>query len=167
MAFTRDAWTTFLLCAVGGALVIIDTLDYPTVKGQGFGQGPAFYPQLLALALIALGVLVLIYGLRRKDSKADAPSGESESSGVVRVRPMLPYTVLVLSIVLVKAMSLLGFFISGFLLIALTVLLIQNSLKPVVIGRGLLFSAGILLLAWLVFTVFIGIELPGSDLFGG
>ena len=140
-SINRDPLVTGLVCGVVGLFVFVKTLTYPQVSGQGFGQGPAFYPQLLAATLIGLGLLILIHGLR---ASARSPAPEKGSPGsLVRVRSGLPYLVLGLSIVLMALMRYVGFFVSGFALVAVTIVWIKASLKPGVLVRGLLFSLGI------------------------
>ena len=73
--------------------------------------------------------------------------------------------IMVLSIILVLVMKYLGFFLSGFLLTILTVLMIRDSVDKRHLALDLLFSCGIIVLVYLVFEVFVGIELPSSIFF--
>ncbi len=153
---------TFIVCLVMGGLIFSDTLRYPEVQGQGFGQGPAFYPQLLAGALIFLGTLILVFDLAHKDTTASDTDGAQAGGGITYVPVIL---LMMLTIVTIIVMKYFGFFISGFLLTILSVLLIRGS----GMGRRLLpdlgFSVGMIVLVYLVFQVFVGIQLPEGTLF--
>ena len=159
----RGSVEVFLFSVVTGGVVFYDTLGYPTVQGQGFGQGPAFYPQVLAAALIVLGSLVLIQGFIQgplsKQYEADHPTAGP------RPRHGLVYSVFALAVASILAMKYTGFFIGGFVLAAATVFLIR---RPRTVRAGffdLIFSAGIITLVYLVFEVFIKVQLPRSILF--
>ncbi len=153
----QDSLTTSIFCFLLGGFILIQTSHYPEVQGQGFGQGPGFYPQLLAGVLIFLGALILF--------KEWISSG-SKSVGNGPVKPKLRYFSVVLlnvlSIVLIFLMKYFGFFVSGFLLILLTVFLIRWPSNMKLIGLDLIFSFGMILLVYLLFETFVGIELPNS-----
>ncbi len=149
---------TFLFCLGLGGFVIADCLTFPKPQGQGFGQGPGFYPQLLAGALLLLGALTLIEGLRA----GRAPKRPRESGG----RYALVAAVLGLSVLLMWFMRYLGFFLSGFLLSLISVALIRPSSRPKTWLADVVFSLGMILAVYLIFEVFIGIQLPRSILVG-
>ncbi len=158
----RDALATFIFCLVMGGFVFSDTLRYPDVQGQGFGLGPAFYPQLLAGVLILLGALILVFDLaKRKDTEPEA--GDLPSVSGVSYTPVV--LLMVLTVIMIVIMKYFGFFISGFLLTILSVLLIRGSdlLKHLLPDLG--FSVGMIILVYLVFQVFVGIQLPEAALF--
>lgn len=162
-AVRHDSWRTFLLCLILGVLVFIDTLRYPNVQGQGFGQGPGFYPQVLGGALVLLGILSILHDLFQTVSAEDSIEPSSSTRSEKRYMPVV--LVMVLSIGLISLMKYLGFFVAGFLLTFLTVLVIR---RPIGLRRVLLdlfFSAGIIVLVYLVFEVFVGIQLPSSVFF--
>jgi lipopolysaccharide export LptBFGC system permease protein LptF len=52
--------------------------------------------------------------------------------------------------------------VSGFLLTILSAFIIRRPSRIRQLGLDLLFSAGIILLVYLVFELFVGIELPSS-----
>ena len=156
-AIRRDAWMTFIFCLLIGGFIFVDTLRYPEVQGQGFGQGPGFYPRLLAEVLIFLGAMFLFQELRR--SGTETLEEVREKSGV-RYMPVVLLNVL--SLVLIALMKYLGFFVSGFLLIFLTVLLIRWPARMRHLWQDLAFSLGMIFLIYLVFEIFVGIELPSS-----
>ena len=161
-AIRRDAWTTFVFCLLLGGLVFADTLRYPEVQGQGFGQGPAFYPRLLAGVLIFLGVLILLQGLGAKGNPATGEKVDPENGGA-RYTPVM--LLLALCLVLISLMKYLGFFVSGFLLTFLTVCIIRRSLRMRHLIADLAFSIGMIVVVYLVFQAFVGIELPVSIFF--
>jgi hypothetical protein len=158
----RDAWATFLFCLISGGLIFADTLRYPAVQGQGFGQGPAFYPQLLAGVLFFLGGLTLVQGLRsRGDPRGDedGPAKEQVSYG-----PVIFLTIL--CVVFIGLMEFTGFFVGGFLLTFLSVCLIRRSWRVRYLLEALGYSLGMVFLIYLVFEIFVGIQLPEGSLFG-
>jgi len=153
----RDSWTTSILCFLIGGFILVDTFHYPEVQGQGFGQGPGFYPQVLAVVLIFLGALILFKewlprGTETLEQCSDKPS--------VRYLPVVLLNIL--SILMISLMKYLGFFVSGFLLIILTVFMIRRPANMKLMGLDLIFSTGMILLIYLVFEIFVGIELPNS-----
>jgi hypothetical protein len=157
----RDAWVTAIFCLLLGGLIVVDTLHYPDVQGQGFGQGPAFYPQLLAGILIFLGALILVKEWVFKGTEiAEQP----------RAKPSVKYIPVVLlialSIVLIFMMKYLGFFVSSFVLITLTVFLIRRPTNIRFMGQDLMFSLGMTALVYIVFEIFVGIELPKAIFWG-
>jgi hypothetical protein len=153
----RDAWLTFLICMILGSLVIYDTLRYPTVQGQGFGLGPVFYPQVLAGVLIVLGILTLLLELLH----GHIPKSKGRwRSSLFGSQQWSVFLLVFLSVAMIAAMQKVGFFISGFLLIFLSSLIIRAELNQRHVLLDLLFSAGIVLLVYTVFELFVGIELP-------
>lgn len=158
-AVRRDAWTTFVFCLLLGGFIFADTLRYPEVQGQGFGQGPAFYPQLLAGVLVLLGALILLKELLPKRIAATEKEATPENRGI-RYTPVV--LLIALCLVLIALMKYLGFFVSGFLLTFLTVRMIRRSLKMRHLIADLGFSVGMIIVVYLVFEIFVGIELPGS-----
>jgi hypothetical protein len=160
---SRDSWLTFLTCLGLGLVVFGDTIHYPEVHGQGFGQGPAFYPQLLGGTLVVLSLLVILQGVV---SKGQAVFQTDVSiKGQPKPRYLQVVKIMVLSIILVLVMKYVGFFVSGFLLTILTVLMIRGSVDKRHLAIDLLFSSGIIVLVYLVFEVFVGIQLPSSIFF--
>ena len=160
---SRDSWLTFLTCLGLGLAVFSDTIHYPEVQGQGFGRGPAFYPQLLGGTLVVLSLFVIFQDVVRRGQAVFQPGVSIE--GHPKPRYLQVAKIMVLSIILVLAMKYLGFFVSGFLLTILTVLMIRDSVDKRHLALDLLFSSGIIVLVYLVFEVFVGIELPSSIFF--
>jgi len=159
----RDSWLTFIVCSVIGALVLIETAGYPVLKGQGFGRGPGFYPQVLAWAMIGLGLLILIQSLRRKKPDATGHADRPEPIPSVAYLPVAG--LMLLAVASIVAMDYVGFLFSGFILTFLSVLLIRASLRGRHVVAGFIYSVGMLVLVYLVFDVFVGVQLPGSSLF--
>ena len=153
----RDSWITAIFCLLIGGLILFDTAHYPEVQGQGFGQGPGFYPQLLAGILIFLGTLIFFKEWVSRGTET-AVSSKAKPS----VRYLSVVLLNVLSFVLIFLMTYLGFFVSGFLLIILTVFLIRRPANMKLMAQDLLFSLGMIVLVYLVFEIFVGIELPNS-----
>ena len=133
----------------------MNTLDYPSVTGQGFGQGPAFYPQVLAIVLMLLGLFELIHGIRTSRPRAIIVKKPEKGKHL-----FLPYAILALSIVLIILMKYFGFFISGFIIVFFSVILIRSEKTAWTYIYDVIFTLGILVLIYLVFQIFIGIQLP-------
>jgi hypothetical protein len=156
----RYSWSTFFFCTLTGGLIIFDTLRYPEVQGQGFGQGPAFYPRLLAGVLIFLGCLTLGQGFYIGKKK----NGEAISTDTpISYTPVILLNVV--CILLVGLMEYIGFFVSGFLLIFLNTCIIRQSWIFRHVIEGLVFSFGMVFLIYLVFELFVGIQLPQATFF--
>jgi hypothetical protein len=159
----RDSWLTFSVCALTGASVFIETLGYPSVQGQGFGRGPGFYPQVLAGTLICLGLLIVLQDLWHAKPTSSGQGDRPKSVPDVTYWPVA--ALMLLSVVSIMAMKVLGFLVSGFFLTFCSVILIRASLKVRHVVAGLLYSIGMMALVYLVFEVFVGIQLPGSSIF--
>ncbi len=159
----RDSWLTCLVCSLTGIFVFVDTFGYPMMKSQGFGRGPGFYPQVLAGTLIGLGLLTLIQGVRRKQPRSSTPA---EAPGAVPAVTYWPVAALMLlSVASIVAMKYIGFLLSGFLLTFFSVILIRASLKGRRVVLGFIYSIGMMALVYVVFEVFVGVQLPGASLF--
>ncbi len=156
--------STFLVSLATAGIVFSDTLRYPDVQGQGFGRGPAFYPDVLAVTLIAMGIIVLVHGIKV------GPLEEKYEAAARRERPRLDYrrvsVIFILSVLSILAMNYLGFFISGFLLILLSIFFIRKPGSMKTAALDVAFSGGMILLVYLVFEVFVKIQLPRSILIG-
>lgn len=158
---SRDDWINSLVCFALGGAVMLDTRTYPQVQGQGFGQGPGFYPEVLAWLLLLFGGLSL---LKRVRPAAGAAAVQAEAR--VRPRHRLVGAVLAVCVGLMLAMQVLGFLVSGFLLALMTIRLIRGGLGGGHWLPDLLFAAGIITLVHLIFEVCIGIQLPAANLPG-
>ena len=154
-AIKRDSLVSIVFCLLVGGLIFADTLRYPAVQGQGFGQGPGFYPQLLAGLLTFLGVLNFLKGMPEETDALTGNRGEPH--------PGFKSVIILngLAVIFISLMPYLGFYVSGFLLTFLTVLLIRRPGGMGHLGMDLGFSIGIVLVIYLVFVRFVGIELPG------
>ena len=159
----RDSCLTFVVCALTGAAVFVETLGYPTVQGQGFGRGPGFYPQVLAGTLIGLGLLGLLQDLWHRKPASSGQGDRPEPVSDVTYWPVA--ALMLLSVVSILAMKVLGFLVSGFFLTFCSVILIRASLKARPVFLGLLYSIGMMALVYLVFEWFVGVQLPGSSIF--
>ena len=154
-------WITSLVCFGLGFAVILDTRSYPSSQGQGFGQGPGFYPELLAWLLVGFGGLILLNRLRVNGDTVNGPDHAS-------VRPInrLVIEVLAVCAVLMLIMRFVGFFVSGSLLTLLIIRLIRGGTGSEYWVPDLVFTVGIIGLVYLLFDVFLGIQLPAINLPG-
>ena len=155
----KDVLGTVLVCFAVGGFVLYQTSQYPQVRGQGFGQGPAFYPQLLAISILFLGFLYLFLNFKKR-FKADQEEQEDVQEGK---RYYLPVVLLVvLSVLVISLLEYLGFWIAGFLLTFLTALIVRGNVSWKKLLVDLFFSIGVMGLVYGIFVLFVGIELPGS-----
>lgn len=161
----RNSWLTLILCLGFGLFIIADTITFPSARGQGFGQGPGFYPQVLAWLLILLGILVPVQDIRDGNAKSAGPS-KVERDSIDSGNGLLVILVLVTCLIATFAMEYCGFIISGFLLTLVTVRLIRGGFQRVFWGGDVGFSVAIIALAYVIFEVFIGIHLPQSIFLG-
>lgn len=156
-----DSWLTFAVCSITGAAVFIETAGYPVLKGQGFGQGPGFYPRLLAGTMICLGLLTLLQDWLHRRDGSDGQGTESVPTHLMKYRSVL--FLMLLAIFSTMAMNSLGFLVSGFALTFLSVLVIRSPLKGRHVATGLLYSLGLMALVYVVFGVLVGVQLPPSS----
>ena len=153
---------TLIVCSLTGAFVFIDTLGYPTVKTQGFGGGPAFYPQVLAGTLVGLAILIVLQDLRQKKPAGSLVNGDSDPTRDNNYRSIA--VLMCLCVASILAMRYAGFLLSGFLLTFLSVLLIKPSSDYRQIILYFLYSLSLMALVYVVFELLVGIQLPGSSL---
>ncbi|PLX43036.1 MAG: hypothetical protein C0608_01065 [Deltaproteobacteria bacterium] len=162
-SLSRKALVTCLLSLVTGIAVILEAMTFPETKGGGFGEGPAFYPTLLAGILIVLGLLTL----REPAGKgAEAIEAEEGDEGALP-RYGIVSLVVVLSGISIALMKYIGFFASGFSLVLITIFLIRPPKTKMMLISGVLFSAAMIFIIYLLFEVFIGVELPRAAIFNG
>jgi putative tricarboxylic transport membrane protein len=160
---SREAWLTLVFCVLLGGYILVETSGYPVPKAQGFGSGPAFYPRVLAGALIAIGMFGFIRDLRRsRQSPAENRQTEDSAPGSAHGQVAAFYALCAASTL---AMAHLGFLISGFLLVFCATLLIRGAFTPRGTAAAAVYAAGIMALIYLVFSFFVGVQLPASSLF--
>ena len=92
-------------------------------------------------------------------AKEAAPQSTGDGYGLVAMA-------LVVCVLLTLAMEYCGFIVSGFVLTLVTVRLIRGGFQRAFWIKDLGFSAGIIAMIYLMFQVFIGIQLPQSILAG-
>jgi hypothetical protein len=146
-----------------GVFVFIATSGYPAVQSQGFGRGPAFYPQVLAGLMIFLGALTLVQDIRRARREPPADPAAGNNAPPVSYRPVAVFFILCAASIF--TMKYLGFLLSGFLLAFLATLMIRASFKAIDAIRAVVFSFGLMALVYLLFEVFVGVQLPVSAIF--
>jgi len=161
----RNDIITTAVCLLIGGLIFWDTNGYPTVQGQGFGQGPAFYPRFLAAGLMVFGLFSLSSLFRSRPDRDVTLRQDESSVEKTRLRPFLPYLILLLTVMFVLALPWLGFIPGGLVLVAVTAQLIRKELSGAALLTSLSAGGGVMLLIWLIFSFAIGIELPASRIF--
>lgn len=157
---TRNSWITMSLCLGLGLFVLLRVINFPTTQGQGFGQGPGFYPKVLAWLLISFGILVPVLDFRASSlpMQKQRIAPEPQSPGKL----LLVLLILGVSILAILAMPYVGFLFCGFGLILISVRLIRWSMSSDFWIQDICYAFGIMLLVYLMFEVFIGIQLPRS-----
>jgi len=163
LRMTRGSLPTAVLCLVVGVFMLVESRTFPGVQGQGFGEGPSFYPSVLAWALVGLGFLTLLAGLRggRAQSALDARQ-ETWREGAPKPRYGLVIGVCLLTLATTLALNYLGFLASAFVLVAVMLLLIRPTANPKVLALDIVISLAIVFAIYIVFEVLIGVQLPSS-----
>jgi hypothetical protein len=165
-ATRRDAWLTLVFCVLLGGFILAETSGYPIPQGRGFGRGPAFYPRVLAGALIALGALHFLRDFRRSRHSPAANPAESEKDAA----PASAYGQVVVFFTLCAASILtmphLGFLLSGFLLVFSSTLIIRGAFKVRDTAIAAVYAVGIMAIIYLIFSLFVGIQLPAATFLG-
>jgi hypothetical protein len=141
---------------MAGALFVVAGVA-ALVVGRGYrmgtllSMGPGYFPRIIAILLVGLGVLVLVNGLRTQGAMPD--------------RPLLRPLVLVLAAVAAFGFGIetLGFVISTVLLVVLSCAA-QPGRRWVETG---LLAGGLSLLGWLVFVQGLGLTFPVWPQAGG
>jgi putative tricarboxylic transport membrane protein len=163
-AISRDAWLTVVFCAVLGGFIFIATSRYPVPQAQGFGHGPAFYPRVLAGALIILGLLDFLRDLRT-DRSSPAEAQENKGTAATSAYGQVG-AFLAICAAAILAMNSLGFLISGWLLVFFSTLTIRSALRGRDTAVAAVYATGIMAMIYLIFSVFVGIQLPPATIFG-
>lgn len=163
LSVKRDSWLTFLVSELIGVSVFIASADYPIVKGQPFSSSPAFYPRFLAGCMIFLGLLHLSGNLLQ--GRLGAPAQENRSLPSTNVTYRFIVGFLFLSVLSVMAVKFIGLILSGFLLTFFSVLLFRASLKWRDAALSLLYCIALTAFIYLIFVVFVGVQMPRASLF--
>lgn len=149
-----------IVCVVVGTVVILLAGTFP--KGAASSMqltGPAFFPNLLAIVLILLGVYQIIIGFANKGSYP----GYSARKLVNEFKKPKSITVLVIIgmfIFFIMFLKMLGFFITSFLFL----LVLQWQLR-IIWWKNLVTSAVFLGIIYLIFVEVFTISLPPGILF--
>lgn len=144
-----------------GAFVFIETSGYPVLKGQGFGRGPGFYPQVLAGTIVGLGLLTALLDFLHGKAAIQTQEEQSGTARRLTYRPVV--ALMLLAVFSILAMKYVGFLPSGFALTFLSVLAIRAPLKGRHVVTGFLYSLGLMALVYVVFSVLVGVQLPESS----
>jgi hypothetical protein len=153
--FSHDSIVTSVSCLFLGGLILVQCQGFPETSGQGFGSGPAFYPKLLAFLIIGLGLLSL----------KPRPGDETDCKPVQN-RPKPRYglvaLVLVFCVAYIFIQELLGFYPAAALLVLAMAWAVTPPENAANVLAYLAYTAGLLLVVYLVFEIFVGIQLPDS-----
>ena len=171
-----SSWITFGFCLAAALGIFVETAAYPAAQGSSLVQGSAFYPRLLAGLMAALGTLLVgrdILAGRGQVSRPEAePTPKSDETPDSDDSPEYKggYTRVVLVFVLTVAMAFmiryLGFLAAGALFLFIAAPLVGpqkgywscNRFKNLI--KDLAFSLGTMAVIYIVFELFVGLELP-------
>lgn len=151
-----------VVTAIGAAaLVEASGLD---MFGENGVPGPAFLPNLLAVLLVVLGLLLTAVTLRRRAPAAEAAGDETaddeppfELSGVLRAG-----RVWIGLLVSVPLMPLIGFVPAMVLLMAYLIFAVERMSGVQAVVATVLVPA----MTYAIFAFLLGVDLPASELFG-
>jgi len=137
----KDFWTGLIYVAFGAAFVLI-ARDYG--MGTAFKMGPAYFPTVLGLILVFIGLMSLVRSFLRTGT------------------PITTFTIKGL-IIVVGSTAVFGFIVRGAgLAVALPVLVLMSGYAGIDFrwGRMLLLAAGVTVFCILVFVKGLGVPLP-------
>ena len=132
-----------------GALVVAGTLHYPTLEGGH--PGPALFPRILGVLMVAGGALLAIRGARARDVSEAVPWRRlHRSAGFVNA-----LFVLVGATAYILLVDRLGFLITGTLLVG--VLMWRLAVRPL---TALVVSVAFVLFVHVLFARILRVPLP-------
>lgn len=123
------AFAVFMIGA--GVFVIRKTRSFPRISSEamGSGLGPAFYPNLVAIILIGLSLIIIgraVLNIRKKDSESQKSSGKVAARGDYS-HYRVPAVIFVLLVAYAAVIELLGFKLSTFLFVATSVAVLSSA----------------------------------------
>jgi hypothetical protein len=121
--------------------------NYPI--GTSLRMGTGYVPRLLCWILLGLGVIVLVQGLRRKETAPAADGGE-----LARLWPVLVVTTSLIAFAL--AIEQLGLVLSVLLLIGIGALVAPG----IKIWEAVAAALGLIVLSWAIFILGLGLTIP-------
>ena len=142
-----------------GVAALIDASGLPMFGKHGV-PGPGMFPAALSIAVAALGLALVVVSIVRRVRRGRGPAGELRGVGPELLRAGSVWVGLTASIAL---MAFIGFVPAAIVLIAYLVLVVERvrGLKAV------LAIVAIPVVAYLLFVLVLGVELPTSELFEG
>jgi putative tricarboxylic transport membrane protein len=142
-----------------GVVALLDASDLDMFGDKGV-PGPGFAPVSLAIAVIALGLVLVVVSVVRGIRHGLGPAGQMAGVGRQLLRAASVWIGFLVSIPL---MPLIGFVPATVLLIAYLVLVVERirNLKAIVV------IVAVPVVAYALFVFVLGVELPTSVLFEG
>lgn len=134
-----------------GLFVALYAAGHHTI-GEPARMGPGFFPVALGWVLVGLGVVIAMLAFRKTVQVLHPPPVS------LRALIAVPVAILVFSL-LVERLGLVP------ATVALTFVAVFAE-KPFKLRRTVLLAAGLSLLAWLIFTVWLGMTLPAFNFLG-
>lgn len=137
-----------------------------TIRGSGGGNianNPKIFPQIFTVCLAMASLILIVSGIRECLKHREFICGENIKGELVRLflldSPAL-IVFAVLSVVFCILASVLGFFVSGFLVMAAAAFYLGNR----GIGWVILFPALFMVLLWFVFVILLSVRFPAGIL---
>jgi putative tricarboxylic transport membrane protein len=148
-----------IVTAALGALALVDASGLRMFGKHGV-PGPGMFPTALSVAVLGLGLALAVVAVVRRVRDGRGPAGQMNGVGREVFRAGSVWVGLTASIPL---MGLIGFVPATILLIAYLVLVIERirNLKAVLV------IVAVPVLAYVLFVLVLGVELPTSALFEG
>jgi len=146
-----------VFCLLVGAFVLYDSKDFPKPIGDVYGGGPAFYPRLLAMVLIFLGIFLFLKLIFRSQKSF---LHASEYVQVGRRKLTLVFLIFVSSIFLTYLIKYLGFYLASSFFIIGSMIMIKPILKKKDLLIYLIITVGILFSIYIIFELLFYVQLP-------
>lgn len=135
-----------ILVILIGIFALFQVKSFP--QGQNNVVGPGFFPGLIAIILIVLGVILFAQSIRmKKDDDVKVNLFDKENK--------LAYIIMLITLVYLIAINYIGFIISSIIYLAILIVLYgeKNKLK------ALIYSSVISLVIYFVFNVLLNVPL--------
>lgn len=146
-----------IICVLIGGFVIHTTIGFPKPKGEAYGGGPGFYPQILGIVLIGLGGIILGTSLFQSQ-KSPQPTNSSIQRGWKRF--FLIPLMIANSILFIYLMQILGFLIGGTVFLIISIFMIRPTSSIRDLTRYSFIALGVALFIYIIFEWLIDIALP-------
>ena len=159
MTKTKKEQVLGLFCLLLGIVILVLTKSFPAGAASGIQlTGPAFFPNVLAVILIIIGLYQIIFWkIQSKKYKEEKIEKEPIFDKIKKSINISVITIILMMIFLIVFLKILGFFTTVF--IFLMVILLQFKIKPL---KCLFTSIIFLVIIYIVFNKIFIISLPSG-----